>query len=309
MGILCYTKNMKLYGDYHVHSEFSRDATGTIDEIVRIAKEKGLAEIAISDHGSGLGYGVSPKHYKQIRALIDKAKAEHGIDVYFGIESNLLGTDGQIDAYEEHRREFDLVLCGIHPRTRAANLRSWFSFFLPNMICMTFRIFSRSRRRKNTEAMKKVIERNDIDIWVHPNRFFKLDVVEVAKTCADRGTLIELNGKGVSFRPIDFERMIALGAKFVISSDAHNPKQIARTDRVAEFLKSCDYSPDDIINLTGRFRRGDAKLLEKVQARFTDESTTETKKTRKELRSEKKAEKQRLREKYKREKMIKRKKD
>jgi len=107
----------------------------------------------------------------------------------------------------------------------------------------------RRRIGKNTEIVQIAIEKNDIDIWTHPNRYFKLDVVEVAKTCAARGTLLELNSKRISIRPIDFERCLAVGAKFIIGSDAHTPKRVGDFARVEEFLKNCDYKEDDIINL------------------------------------------------------------
>lgn len=296
---------MKLYGDYHIHSEFSRDAKGTVDDIVRTAKERGLVEVAITDHGWYTRSGVHPKHYKQIRAMIERAKKEHEIDVYFGIESNVRGTNGQIDALDDYRRDFDLVLCGIHTGTRPANIKSFFSFFLPNYFWAIFRKFPAGRVRKNTEVMKRIIERNDIDIWVHPNRYFKLDLVEVAKTCVERGTLIELNGKRISFRPIDFERMLAIGAKFIINSDSHSPEHVGRTNVATEFLKKVEYKDTDIINLSGRFRRGEANLLAKAAA--TEEKLEQ--KTRKETRTERKTEKKQVKAKLKREKVIKRKGD
>ena len=296
---------MRIFGDYHIHSEFSRDAVGTIDDIARTARERGLQEIAITDHGPRAFVGCKTKHYDQIRALVDKANKEHSIKVYFGVEANVIGTDGQIDVEQEYRRDIDIVLCGFHRIVRMADFKSFFLFYIPNHFYRTIRWFPKRRVRKNTEIMKNVIEKNDIDIWSHPNLYFKLDVVEVAKTCAQRGTLIELNGKRISFRPIDFERMKSVGAKFVINSDAHEPKMIGRIDRVAEFLKNCDYDIDDIINLSGPFRRGDAKLLEKVQASHDEaEETSVDYETKKAIKQEKKMQKQEAKQKLKRAKII-----
>jgi histidinol phosphatase-like PHP family hydrolase len=99
-----------------------------------------------------------------------------------------------------------------------------------------------------------------------------LDVVDVARVCAGRGTLIELNSKKISFRPIDFERMAQVGAKFIINSDAHSPKRVGDIARAEEFLKNCDYDQSIIINLNQTFteyksgkKGGDENISERNQ--------------------------------------------
>ncbi|MCL2846526.1 MAG: PHP domain-containing protein [Firmicutes bacterium] len=313
---------MKIYGDYHTHSEFSRDASkeATVDAIVRAAKEVGLHEIAITDHGHAAFSGVRTKHFPQIKALVEKAEREHGIKVFFGTEANVTGSDGSIDLAEENRRDMDIVLCGFHPGAKSKNLKQFFTFVIPNYIWMFLRFIPRGRKAKNTEIMKRVIEKNDIDIWVHPNSYYKVNVVEVAKTCAERGTLLELNGKRISFRPIDFERALAVGAKFVISSDAHDPKHVGRTERAEEFLKYCDYKDGDIVNLHGPFRRGQANLLASIEAKHDEEEASvapsgdrawkkQKAKEKKAAKEESKKAKKEAKEQRKREKVINRKSD
>ena len=240
---------MRLHGDYHIHTSFSRDAKGTVDEVAKEAKQKGIPEIAITEHGVANRYGADPKHFPHLKALCEKAGEDYGINVLFGIEANVIGTRGQIDVTEEDKALFDIINCGIHRSAKPADLRTFFTFFLPNNFWALLRWFPKGRIRKNTQIMKRVIEQNNITVWVHPGTFFKLDVVEVAKTCVERGTLLELNGARISFRPIDFERCIALGAKFIIGSDAHKPENVGRTHLVSEFLSQCDFKPGDIVNL------------------------------------------------------------
>jgi len=261
---------MRLIGDYHIHSTYSRDAKsqGSIDEIARVAKDRGLAEIAITDHGRAVWVGAKVKHYPHIKAMCEKAEQDNGIRVFFGIEANITGDDGQTDIPEKFRKDLDIVICGFHPRTRPANMKSLFTLFWPNYIYMFtwlfFKWYPKRRRQKNTEVIKRVIEKNNIDILAHPSRYFKCDIVEVARVCAEHGTLIELNGKGISFRPIDFERCLAVGAKFTIGSDAHKLSDIGRTERVSEFLKNCDFKEEDIVNLSGLFRRPEVNRLAKI---------------------------------------------
>jgi len=297
---------MKIYGDYHIHSEFSGDAKGTIDEIAKMAKERGLSEIAITDHGPRCARGCKTKQYKHVRAMIDKANREVGINVFFGVEANVISTCGKIDVDQVHRRDLDIILCDFHKAVRVANIRSFFFFLIPNNFWHLIRWFPKGRIRRNTEIMKRVIELNDIDIWTHPNRSFRVNVVEVAKTCASVGTLVELNGKRINFRPIDFERMKAAGVKFVINSDAHNPKEVGRTDRVSEFLKNVDWEDSDFVNLTGPFRRGEANILEQIQARHDEaEMMKPEEKSKAQLKQEQKETKKKLKQDKKREKVIK----
>jgi len=289
--------DIRLYGDYHVHSEFSSDGSHTVDQIVREAVARGLKEIAITEHGPDYkGYGIARKNLPLVSALIEKANKEHNITVLQGIESNVTGAGGEIDVTEEMRTDLDILLCGIHAGVKMNSFRDVFTFKIPNYIAWFTRIWTKGRIRKNTEIMKRAIEKNDIDIWVHPNLLFKLDVVEVAKTCAERGTLIELNRR-ISFRPIDWERMKAVGAKFIINSDFHNfdKHNLGGLSKAQEdFLEQIDWEPSDFINMTGEFRRGDANLLSKIKETQYDKPMIEPSKKTEKLDKKKVKEQKRL---------------
>ena len=237
---------MKILGDYHTHTVYS-DGKASVIEMVRAARERGLEEVAVSDHSMGkITQALRRKSFDKMCGEIESARSE--MPVLIGIEANVVSTNGDIDVDENMRKKLDIVLLGVHVLV-FYSFRSMFTFYLPNMLFRFFRFFPKYQVRYNTKVVKRAIEKNDIDIWTHPNKYFKLDVVEVAKTCAERGTLVELNGKSISFRPIDFERMAATGAKFIINSDAHSVKRVGDIARVEEFLKNCDFDPSNIINL------------------------------------------------------------
>jgi len=52
---------MKLF-DYHIHTDLSPDSKTTIAEAVAAATEKGLSEIAITNHFEFMPYGCLPKY-------------------------------------------------------------------------------------------------------------------------------------------------------------------------------------------------------------------------------------------------------
>lgn len=262
---------MKVYGDYHTHT-IDSDGKGTIDENVAAAKMRGLHQIAITDHAH---YRPRNRKKRLEHALLAKAQTlkagkTHDIETLYGVECNVIGTNGEIDVSDDERKVYDIIVCGIHACVRPKKWYEWFTFFIPNLFwyclrrCHILNWTPKGRIRKNTQAVVNVIEKNNIDILSHPNRYFRLDVMAVAKACIARGTAMELNNKHISFRPIDFERMAAMGVKFVIDSDSHKAENVGRMDRVESFLKLCDYDPSCIINIDQAFKRPQAAILQQI---------------------------------------------
>jgi putative hydrolase len=256
---------MEVYGDLHTHTVYS-DGVSTVEDNVAAAEKRGLKQLAITDHGHGkwFGTGMKPKNYDIIKAQIEKSAAEHKLQVLFGVEANITGTGGQMDILPKELGEFDIVLCGVHRLVKAHRFLDYFTFFIPNWFWALIRFTPKKRIAKNTQTVINAVEKNNIDILTHPNRYFKTNVLEVARACVRRGTVMELNAKKISFRPIDFERMTELGAKFVIGSDAHIAKNVGRVNRVTEFLKLCDYPADAILNLDKPFARPKGKILQEA---------------------------------------------
>ncbi len=261
---------MKVYADLHTHT-INSDGKNTIDENIRAAKARGLKQVAITNHSHWkLKRGKRREQILNItKAQTKKSGLEHGIEALFGIECNILNEAGDIDISTKERGMFDIVVCGIHPAVRPRNMFHWWGFFFPNLFWQFLRKLKinftpKSRIRRNTRAVVNAIERNNIDILSHPNRYFRVNVIEVAQACMNRGTVMELNNKKISYRPVDFERMAAMGVKFIINSDAHKAENVGRMDRVKEFLKLCDYDPSCIINLNKPFKRPEGKILKQI---------------------------------------------
>jgi len=68
---------MAIIADYHTHTKFSRHGHGksTIEENVRVAFEKGLRQVGISDHGFNQKmYGVRRKDIGKVKQEIEDAQ-------------------------------------------------------------------------------------------------------------------------------------------------------------------------------------------------------------------------------------------
>ena len=220
---------MALLADYHTHTKYSRKnhGKGSIEENVRVAHEKGLAQIAITDHGFNQKlYGVRRKDIAQVKAEIEDAKEMYPIDILLGVEANLISSNGDIDIVPEDMENLDILLCGFHRLVKSTTKREQLKFVFKNIMCEFFHHTSKKQKEKNTNAYINAMRKYDIDILTHLNHACKVDVEKVARVAKETNTLIELNGKRLGMSDAEILKCYEIGCKFVINSDAHSPKRV-----------------------------------------------------------------------------------
>ena len=75
---------MAIWGDYHTHTIYSH-GTSTIEQNVAKAVEKGLKEIAITDHGfRHMTYQVRRSIFHRIRKEVEDLKANNFLPITLG---------------------------------------------------------------------------------------------------------------------------------------------------------------------------------------------------------------------------------
>ena len=220
---------MALLADYHTHTKFSRHGhgKGTIEDNVRSAYEKGLSQVAITDHGFNQKlYGVRRKDIPTVKEDIENAKEMYPIDVLLGVEANIISSNGDIDIVPEDMENLDILLCGFHRLVKAPTRREQMKFVFKNILCELFHYTSRKQREKNTNAYINAMRKYDIDILTHLNHVCKVDVEKVARVAKETNTYIELNGKRLGMSDKEILKCLEIGCKFVINSDAHSPSRV-----------------------------------------------------------------------------------
>ena len=220
---------MAFWGDYHTHTVFSH-GKGTIEENVVSAINKGLKEIAITDHGfRHLTFNVAHEGYKEMRKEVTELRAKYPeINIRLGVEANLRSYDGKADVTDEDIKDLDIMVCGYHKLVLPKNPKEFFTFFLNNL----FKGESKNdkmRMVRNTDAYLKMLESYEVDIVSHINYGIATDAVEIARACKHFGTLVELNGKRINITDDELEVMASEGVNFICDSDAHS------VDRVGDF--------------------------------------------------------------------------
>lgn len=220
---------MALLADYHTHTKYSRQGhgKGTVEENVRIAYEKGLRQIAITDHGYNQKmFGIRRKSVSNLKHDIDEAMERYPIDVLLGVEANIISSKGDIDIIDEDYNHLDILLMGFHRLVKSTSTREQLTFVMKNVLSNIFHHTSKKQREKNTNAYINAMRKYDIDILTHLNHVCKVDVEKVARVAKETNTLIELNGKRLGMSDSEILKCLEIGCKFVINSDAHTPDRV-----------------------------------------------------------------------------------
>lgn len=237
---------MILFGDYHTHT-IDSDGKSTLEENVKNAEDKGLEQIAITDHSFSHGaHGISREDYKKQTEIIKLLQNKYNVQILHGVESNLMGLNGEIDVNTDERKNFDVLVVGYHYSYKPFSIKNFFNFWLPGVL----RLNTKKRIKKNTQAYIKAIANNDVDIIAHLNYGIKVDPVEIAKVAKEHQTYIELNAKHLE--ELSDEQILAMaktGVKFIISSDAHLCDNIAKNNRAFALIERLNIPKEQVVNI------------------------------------------------------------
>lgn len=242
---------MLLYGDYHTHTTYSRHkhGKGSVLENASVAADKGLKEIAITDHGfNHWAFGLRRKNIPQLQEDILNAKEVTGVNVLFGIEANLISLDGDIDIKEMDYEFLDVLLMGYHKAVSTVTFRDKVLLNWANAFDAIFRP-SKERINRNTTAFLKALDKYPIDVITHLNYGFETDTIAVAKMAKQKGVLVELNGKRISFTEEEIEIMKDEGVKFIINSDAHTPEKVGEVNNGLNLVYKYNIPLSQVVNV------------------------------------------------------------
>ncbi len=222
---------IKLVADLHIHSVGSGHAYSTVTEIAAAAKAKGLAMIAITDHGPAMPGGPHPYFFGNQRVLPGEID---GIRILKGVEANIINEKGSLDLDKYYLERLDIILAGFHDQC-----------------------FPYSDRDICTGAMLEVMENPLVDIIVHPgNPAFPIDCETVIKSAAEKGIPLEINNssfcgsrKGSAPNCCEIARMIAVyGGPVVIGSDAHFACDVGKFDHALETILEAGIKEEQVLN-------------------------------------------------------------
>ncbi len=241
-------QKITITSDFHTHTTYSH-GTGSVLDNALVAQEKGLDFMAITDHGINHPFvGVPRRKFPKIRQDIENVQKqiEH-TQILFGIESNIIGVDGEIDLKPADISQLDIVLAGFHLTSFPSKFSNYFKLSW-NGVSHALGVSSKSQIERNTRAYLNAIKQNPIDILTHPGFRLDIDVKEVAKACADYGTLMELSSRHATPGEDVIEDLLSTDVMFVVNSDAHKPENVGKWDFAIQLIEKYNIPPDRIAN-------------------------------------------------------------
>jgi len=198
-------------GDLQMHTS-ATDGKNTIAEMAQKAKEMGYAYIAITDHSKAVRVagGLDEKRLAKHLQEVEKAGGKiPGIRILKGVEVDILA-DGSLDLKDNILKECDVVLASVHSRF--------------NM-----------EEGEMTRRIIKAIGNPHVSILAHPTgrlilerEAYKVNLKEVFQAAIDHGVVLEINAypDRLDLRDVDARMAKEMGARLVISTDAHSTVQL-----------------------------------------------------------------------------------
>ncbi len=198
-------------GDLQMHTS-ATDGKNTIAEMAQKAQEMGYAYLAITDHSKAVRVagGLDEKRLAKHLQEVEKAGGKiPGIRILKGVEVDILA-DGSLDLKDDILKECDVVLASVHSRF--------------NM-----------EEGEMTRRIIKAIGNPHVSILAHPTgrlilerEAYKVNLKEVFQAAIDHGVVLEINAypDRLDLRDVDARMAKEMGARLVISTDAHSTVQL-----------------------------------------------------------------------------------
>ena len=242
---------MQLYGDYHTHCHRS-DGRQSEEEIIDAARERGLKEVAITDHGPlAAVIGVSnADEYLKLREKLDAIADNYpDIKVLVGAEANIRDLQGTLDVPDEIIARLDILIAGLHPYTLPTSIKEGWAIFVQNSLRHLGRGQQEKAINNNTKATVEVIYNNpQLDILSHPGLFFKVDTAEVARACVAKNVLFEINCAHEHPAISAIIEADRVGVDFIINSDAHFQETVGNLDYGVKLVEKLGIATEQVAN-------------------------------------------------------------
>ena len=214
-----------LRGDLHLHTTWSTDARGTLEQMAETARARGYEYLAVTDHAHYLRDGRLAAQREAIDALNEQLSP---FRVLRGIEASIRA-DGTIDVTDDELALCDWVMASLHA----------------------------AFDRNPTERILAAMDHPSVDCIGHPTTR-KLNRRGPADVRIDRlidralatGTFLEINSQPdrLDLRDVDARAVGEAGVPLVVSSDAHSTGALAYVELGVGQARRAWLTKEQIVN-------------------------------------------------------------
>ncbi len=257
--------------DYHIHTSLCGHASGTPDQYLAAARERGLKEIGFSDHFPLGALGYIPRHKvtmepEELAGYVAEVRRLGGLfpdlTVRLGTEVDFLPEKTAVIADRLSDHPFDYIIGSVHflegwDFTHPARAKEYGAKNLRDLYDAYFNLIWEACR----SGLFDIIGHADIIKkfgYVLPAAEMETYYEKTARVLRQTGTCLELNTAGRD-APVNrfypdlrcLEICFREGVPVTLGSDAHAPEQVGRYfKQAAELLRRAGYK-----TLTGFSRR------------------------------------------------------
>ena len=222
----------RIIADIHTHTLVSGHAYGTIREMAQAASEKSLEVLGITEHAPGIPGTVDPFYYLNLKAIPEEL---YGVRIINGCEINVLN-DGSLSLEEKYIERLDYAIAGIHT------------------LC-----YEDEGREKNTLNVISCMKHPKVKLISHPDDdHTPLDYEMLVKAARQTATALEVNSSSLRKKQFrincveNYRKMLKLCREYavsiVVSSDAHDPSQVADFLDAEKLIEECGFDEELILN-------------------------------------------------------------
>jgi putative hydrolase len=229
---------MNIREDNHVHSSFSDDATGSVDEVIAAARERGLRTICLTDH-----VRADTPWVGEYVDTVRRAATRADLEVLCGVEVKLLDHSGRLDLPPE-LPALDRVLIADHQfpgpdgptAPGAVKARLDVGMMTDDEVIDALLAATANAVRRTPDAQLahpfSVLPKLGLDeSMIGADRLGSL-----AATLGEHGAVVEVNEKWGCPGPEAIAAFRAAGVPLVAGTDSHRPQDVGRYDRVPALL-------------------------------------------------------------------------
>ena len=159
---------MRIKLDTHTHTIASTHAYSTVLEMAKMAAERGLEAIAVTDHGVAMEDAPDVWHFDNLKNI---PRDICGVKILYGVEANILDLDGNLDMKPELMKKLDVVNASIHAPCYASK-----------------------DAEDHTSAYEAVVKNPYVDIICHSGSpQYSYDYEKIVKLAKEHHKLMEIN--------------------------------------------------------------------------------------------------------------------
>ncbi len=227
------------YFDLHTHTIASGHGTfDTAEDLIKSAAKAGLLSLGISDHAPDYPGSCRESYFRNLPLAPSR---RFGINVYYGVELNILNKEGDIDLSPEILNKLDYAIVSLHTRVTGPMSRS-----------------------DNTDAYINAMRHPKVMILGHPDDdTYPLDYEKLLYYAKEKRVFPEINNSSlmqdsgrVNSRN-NIKTILSLSKKLnlpvLLSSDSHGKEHVGDFSNIISLLKETDFPRELILNTRRSF--------------------------------------------------------